>query len=172
MDLEVYTPEHRLELERLIDSPSWQRVIDSGLVEEVKSDGIEPNKVRNFIDTVLNQLLEFNEERVRKIAAEGVYRILALSKHCYVAPTQVTFTPDGEQYRCSSHAIRHILPIGNIKDGGVFDDIKAAISSPVALPQREHCYGCALATLHINQAVESKLKEKAKEIAALAVTTQ
>ncbi len=470
MDLEVYTPEHRLELERLIDSPSWQRVIDSGLVEEVKSDRIEPNKVRNFIDTVLNQLLEFNEERVRKIAAErdmddeqilselakwpeglngrdpiisflglnvtpecnfdpkciycnqpwveptvslqgwkdiiaevtagsngegpyiyitggeplllgeqvwgdnglvryatecgagvnvntnatmitpevalhfiksglsklhisldtpdretqnflfngdrfdrvmegiynvqiardivgvdypiihtncvltnknlehfpqlfafilekhkqtpdksdpffndllihvipvggdenkpirptdlefkrfyneiwdtvsgmwgdyqkrigvpqdkrgdllayfsnpflrvkheggldayaqvsaeGVYGILALSKHCYVAPTQATFTPDGEQYRCGSHAIRHILPIGNIKDGGVFDGIKAAISSPVVLPQRERCYGCALATLHINQAVESKLKEKAKEIAALAATTQ
>ncbi len=470
MDLEVYTPEYRLELERLIDSPSWQRVIDSGLVEEVKSDRIEPNKVRNFIDTVLNQLLGFNEERVRKIAAErdmddeqilselakwpeglngsdpvisflglnvtpecnfdpkciycnqpwveptvdlqgwkdiiaevtagsngegpyiyitggeplllgeqvwgdnglvryatergagvnvntnatmitpevalhfiksglsklhisldtpdretqnflfngdrfdrvmegiynvqiardivgvdypiihtncvltnknlehfpqlfafilekhkqtpdksdpffndllihvipvggdenkpirptdlefkrfyneiwdtvsgmwgdyqkrigvpqdkrgdllayfsnpflrvkheggldayaqvsaeGVYGILALSKHCYVAPTQATFTPDGEQYRCGSHAIRHIFPIGNIKDGGVFDDIKAAISSPVVLPQRERCYGCALATLHINQAVESKLKEKAKEIAALAAATQ
>jgi hypothetical protein len=72
MDLEVYTPEHGLELERLINSPSWQRAINSGLVEEVRSGKIEPNKVRNFTDTVLNQLLKFNEERARKIAAEIV----------------------------------------------------------------------------------------------------
>ena len=49
MDLGSYTVEHRLELEHLANSPSWQRVIDSGLIEEVKSDRIEPNKVRNFI---------------------------------------------------------------------------------------------------------------------------
>ena len=65
MDLGVYTPEHALELEQLIDSPSWQSAIHSGLVDEVKANRIEPNSVRNFIQTVLNQLLEFNEERVK-----------------------------------------------------------------------------------------------------------
>jgi len=99
-----------------------------------------------------------------RASAEGLYGSLALSRHCYVAPTQAAFTPDGEQYRCGSHAIRRILPVGNIKDRGVFDSIKAGISSPIFLPQQEHCYGCALATLYINQAVESKLKEKAQEI--------
>lgn len=99
-----------------------------------------------------------------RISAKGTYGLLALSKHCYVAPTQATFTPDGQQYRCGSHAIRHVFPIGNTKDKGVFDSIKAGISAPVVLPQQEHCYGCALATLYINQAVESKLKEKAKEL--------
>ena len=98
------------------------------------------------------------------ISAKGVYGSLALSKHCYAFPTQAAFTPDGEQYRCGSHAIRHIFPVGNIKDRGVFNNIKAGISSNVVLPQQEHCYGCALATLYINQAVESKLKEKAQEI--------
>ena len=99
-----------------------------------------------------------------KVSAEGVYGSLALSKYCYVAPTQAAFTPDGRQYRCGSHAIRHILPLGDVKDRGVFDSIKAGIASSLDLPQKETCYGCALATLHINQSIESKLKEKAKEI--------
>jgi len=99
-----------------------------------------------------------------KVSAEGVYGSLALSKHCYVAPTQATFTPEGDQYRCGAHAIRHTLPIGNINDHGVFENIKAGIKSMSALPIKEHCYGCALATLYINQAVESKLLEKAKTI--------
>jgi len=81
-----------------------------------------------------------------------------------VAPTQATFTPEGDQYRCGAHAIRHTLPIGNINDHGVFENIKTGIKSMSVLPIKEHCYGCALATLYINQAVESKLKEKAKTI--------
>jgi len=99
-----------------------------------------------------------------KVSAEGIYGSLALSKHCYVAPTQAAFTPEGDQYRCGAHAIRHTLPIGNINKSGVFDSIRAGISSEEKLPQQEHCYGCALATLYINQAVESKLKEKIKAI--------
>jgi len=101
-----------------------------------------------------------------KVSAKGIYGALALSKHCYVAPTQAAFTPDGQQYKCGSHAIRHILPVGKAGDRSVFDNIKAGISSPIALPQEEYCYGCALATLYINQSVESKLREKAKEIIA------
>lgn len=99
-----------------------------------------------------------------RVSEEARYGRLALSKHCYVAPTQAAFTPDGQQYRCGSHAIRHLFPLGNIKDRGLFDNIKAGISARVPLPQQEHCYGCALATLYINQAVESKLNQKAKEI--------
>ena len=70
MDLEVYTPEHRLELEKLLNSPAWKQAIDSGLVEEVKANRIEPSKLRPFIDNVVNQLLEFNEERVKTLVAE------------------------------------------------------------------------------------------------------
>ena len=99
-----------------------------------------------------------------RVSADGLYGNLALSKHCYVAPTQAAFTPDGEQYRCGSHAIRHNLPIGNVNDSGVFDNIKTGISSSSALPQQDQCYGCAMATLYINQSVESKLREKAKKI--------
>lgn len=95
-----------------------------------------------------------------KVSSEGIYGSLALSKYCYVAPTQAAFTPEGDQYRCGAHAIRHTLPIGNIKKRGVFDSIKSAISEQIKLPQQEYCYGCALATLYINQAVESKLKEQ------------
>jgi len=32
------------------------------------------------------------------------------------------------------------------------------------LPTEEQCYGCALATLYINQAVEAKLKEKVESL--------
>ena len=99
-----------------------------------------------------------------KVSADGIYGSLALSKHCYIAPTQATFTPEGDQYRCGAHAIRHTMPIGNINECGVFDSIKAGIQSMSDLPIKEHCYGCALATLYINQAVQSKLKEKAKAI--------
>lgn len=99
-----------------------------------------------------------------KASAEGVYGKLALSKHCYVAPTQAAFTPDGNQYRCGAHAIRHTLPIGNIDQRGVFASIKEAIKMDVKLPDLQHCSGCALATLYINQAVETKLKEKVKSI--------
>jgi hypothetical protein len=93
-------------------------------------------------------------------SAEGRYGRLALSRHCYVAPTQASFTPDGEQYRCGAHAIRHVEPIGQIAGRGVFESIREGIAGLAALPQEALCDGCALATLYINQSVETKLKEK------------
>lgn len=102
-----------------------------------------------------------------KASMEGRYGKLALPQYCYVAPTQATFTPDGYQYRCGSHAIRRILPVGNVRERGVFDSIREGISGLDTLPQEEHCYGCALATLYINQAVESRLKEKLESILGL-----
>jgi len=95
-----------------------------------------------------------------KASTEGHYAKLALTQYCYVTPTQASFTPDGYQYRCGSHAIRRILRIGNMRERGVFDSIREGISGLDELPHEEDCYGCALATLWINQSVESKLEEK------------
>lgn len=104
-------------------------------------------------------------EEYVKASAEGTYGKLALSKHCYVAPTQAAITPDGNQYMCGSHAIRHILPVGNVNDRGVFDSIRYSIPDFLdRVPKEELCYGCALATLYINQSVESKLREKVKDM--------
>jgi sulfatase maturation enzyme AslB (radical SAM superfamily) len=66
-----YTQEHTLELERLLYSPPWQATINSGLIEEVKVERIEPGKIRNFTDTVVNQLLAFNEKRVKESIDQG-----------------------------------------------------------------------------------------------------
>ena len=81
-----------------------------------------------------------------------------------MAPTQGSFTPDGYQYRCGSHAIRRILPIGKAGEGSFFENIRTGIAGLDGLPQEEDCYGCALATLYINQAVEGKLRERLKEM--------
>ncbi len=97
-------------------------------------------------------------------SAEGRYGRLALSRHCYVAPTQAAFTPDGNQYRCGSHAIRRIMPLGNISQRGVFESIRDGLPGLDKLPRPEDCYGCALATLYINQSVEAKLTEKVAEM--------
>jgi len=145
----------------------WNTI--AGMWEEYqKKLDVPPDKIAGLSGYFSNPFLRVNHEggleAYARVSAEGTYGILALSKHCYVAPTQATFSPDGNQYRCGSHAVRRILPIGNANNGGVFDNIKAGISSPVAVPQNEYCYGCALATLYINQSVESKLKEKAQEI--------
>ena len=103
-------------------------------------------------------------EAYGQVSAEGRYGKLALARHCYVAPTQAAFSPDGLQYRCGSHAIRRELPLGRVGERGVYDGIREGIAGLDELPREEHCYGCALATLYINQAVEKKLKE---EVAAL-----
>ncbi|MFC1954848.1 radical SAM/SPASM domain-containing protein [Chloroflexota bacterium] len=95
-----------------------------------------------------------------RVSTESRYGKLALRQYCYVAPTQASFTPDGYQYRCGSHAIRRIAPIGNIRESGIFENIRAGISGLDELPEEENCYGCALASLWINQSVDSKLREK------------
>ncbi|MCC7264053.1 MAG: hypothetical protein IT369_16190, partial [Candidatus Latescibacteria bacterium] len=97
-------------------------------------------------------------------AATGRYGELALSRHCYVAPTQASFSPDGLQFRCGSHAIRRLQPLGNIADADLHTHLRAGIPSLDTLPTQEHCYGCALATLYINQAVEKELQKKVGEL--------
>ena len=103
-------------------------------------------------------------EAYARASAEGRYGRLALARHCYVAPTQASFIPDGAQYRCGSHAIRRLLPIGNLHERGVFASIRQGIAGLAELPEEEACYGCALATLHINQTVEKRLGEKLDEM--------
>jgi MoaA/NifB/PqqE/SkfB family radical SAM enzyme len=99
-----------------------------------------------------------------QVSEAGRYGKLGLSQHCYVAPTQAAFTPDGYQFRCGSHAIRRQFAIGDIAERGVFDAIRASIATLGELPQEESCYGCALATLYINQAVEARLKAEARSM--------
>ena len=97
-------------------------------------------------------------------SAQGRYGSLALPRYCYVAPTQGSFTPDGNQYRCGSHAIRRILPIGKAGEGGFFENVRSGIAGLDGLPQEEECFGCALATLYINQSVEKKLRDRLQEM--------
>jgi len=93
-------------------------------------------------------------------SAEGRYGKPALARRCYVAPTQASFTPDGNQHYCGSHAIRRILAVGNAAERGVLASIRAGIAGLDALPTEEQCYGCALATLYINQSVEAMLNAR------------
>jgi len=90
----------------------------------------------------------------------------AARTHPAPCPTQAAFACDGRQYACGSHAIRRILPLGNIAERGVFESIRAGLAAVEKLPQTEQCYGCALATLYINQSVEAKLKEKLESMLA------
>ena len=93
-------------------------------------------------------------------SAEGVYSKLALLGRCYVAPTQAAIAPDGTRYLCGSHAIHQHSAVGNISERGVYDNIRASIPLLSKLSQEDYCGNCALATLYINQNVESRLKEK------------
>jgi sulfatase maturation enzyme AslB (radical SAM superfamily) len=71
LDLSHYTPGHKEELQLLLRSPRWQATLRSGLVEEVKAERLAPGAIRNFIDTVVNQLLRFNEEKAKAAIAQG-----------------------------------------------------------------------------------------------------
>ncbi|MEW6750433.1 MAG: radical SAM protein [Candidatus Latescibacterota bacterium] len=97
-------------------------------------------------------------------SAAGRYGSLALPDYCYVAPTQGSFTPDGLQFRCGSHAIRRLLPIGRAGEGSFFENTRAGVAALDGLPCEEHCHGCALATLYINQSVARKLRERTGEM--------
>lgn len=71
IDLTHYAPHHQEELEVLLESRKWQKTRNSGLVEEVQGERIEPGKPKPFIDTVVDQLLEINAERVHELVAQG-----------------------------------------------------------------------------------------------------
>lgn len=71
IDLSHYSSQHRAELETLLNSGRWQRVLDSGLVESVRSDRVRPGTPRPFVETVVDQLLDFNQDRVRESILRG-----------------------------------------------------------------------------------------------------
>jgi MoaA/NifB/PqqE/SkfB family radical SAM enzyme len=99
-------------------------------------------------------------------AAKGHYGRLALSKSCYVAPTQAAITPDGLQFRCGAHAVRRTQAIGNVADGSLMGNIRSGIIGLAWLPDPAVCDSCALATVYINQSVERRLAEKLDELLA------
>ena len=152
----------------------WETV--SAMWDEYQSELEVPEEKRGalfgyFSNPFLRVHYEGGLDAYAEASAAGAYGRLALARRCYVAPTQAAFTPDGDQYRCGAHAIGHHLPIGNIARTGVFDAIRSTTPSQAALPQEEYCSGCALATLYINQSVESKLKEKVKALKDPSVDT-
>ena len=71
LELTHYTEAHQRELRQLFDSPEWRVVRRSGLVEKVRAERIEPAKMRDFISTVVDPLLAFNEEEVQRLIDQG-----------------------------------------------------------------------------------------------------
>lgn len=76
-------------------------------------------------------------------AAKGVQSTLALGERCLVAPTQAFFLPDGTRHLCGGHAVTR----------------PRRGPEPFPLPN-EHCHGCPVATLFINQGVEAALRDQ------------
>ena len=140
--------------------PRVGRIWDSYQMEK----GVPENQRRALFGYFSNPFLRVEHEggleAYLQASAAGHYGKLALPRYCYVAPTQGSFTPDGYQFRCGSHAIRRTLPIGRTGEANLFENIRNGIAGLDDLPQEESCHGCALATLYINQAVETKLKER------------
>ncbi|HJP30626.1 MAG: radical SAM protein [Candidatus Latescibacteria bacterium] len=97
-------------------------------------------------------------------AADGHYGRTALSRRCYVAPTQASVTPDGLQYRCGAHAVRRTQSIGSTAGLGIMDNIRAGLDGGHELPRAEVCDSCALATVYINQSAENKLEERVEAL--------
>jgi hypothetical protein len=130
----------------------WGRVSDIWDSYQMKL-GVPKDKTGVLFGYFSNPFLRVEHEggleSYIEASREGRYGKLGLSKQCYVAPTQASFTPDGYQFRCGSHAVRRHLPIGDSAERGVFDSIRASITDLNQLPQEASCYGCALATLHL-----------------------
>lgn len=105
-------------------------------------------------------------EAYTRASAAGHYGALALPRYCYVAPTQASVTPDGLQFRCGSHAVRRLLPTGSAASDDLLDNVRRSVDALPGLPRHAACDGCALATLHINQAVARRLGAKVDEMLA------
>lgn len=82
-------------------------------------------------------------------AEQGIYWATALKKRCYVTPTQAFVLPDGSQHRCGAHAIRRPPPLGDVRDGGIGENIRRNLSKLRQLPNN-FCSNCAGATCVIN----------------------
>jgi MoaA/NifB/PqqE/SkfB family radical SAM enzyme len=95
-------------------------------------------------------------------AGEGRPSDLALSRRCYVAPTQGFLLPNGTQYWCGGHAIARPEPVGSILEHDLVENIRRALPQVAELPA-PHCRNCPGATLAINQTVENRLRQAIQE---------
>lgn len=134
----------------------WDRYqVEAGVAEKDRGPLFGP--FRNPFERV-DQGIDLSTYARR--AAEGHYGAAALSKSCYVAPTQASVTPDGKQYRCGAHAVRRTQSMGDVAAAGIVDNIRSGLPGLANLPRPEVCDSCALATVYINQSVESTLAAK------------
>jgi MoaA/NifB/PqqE/SkfB family radical SAM enzyme len=94
-----------------------------------------------------------------EMAARGVYWQGALTDRCYVAPTQAFVLPDGSLHWCGAHAIRRPRALGDARQSGLRDTIRANLARLSGCPN-EFCSSCAGATCVINQGTERALKDQ------------
>jgi MoaA/NifB/PqqE/SkfB family radical SAM enzyme len=139
--------------------------------EYQESIGVPSNERRSLAEWVpfANPFLRVNHrgglDSYCEQAAKGIYWATALTKRCYVAPTQAFVLPDGSQHWCGAHAIRRPKPLGNVREGGVRANIRRNITRLKELPN-EFCFNCAGATCAINQSVERILCDQIKAMKA------
>ncbi len=156
------------EVERLY-GPAWEQIaaiweayqIELGMPEDKRAPLFGP--FRNPYQRVAQHgdLATYADN-----AARGQYGRLALAKSCHVAPTQAAITPDGLQFRCGAHAVRRTQSIGTVTDGGLLGNIRRGVSGLAWLPDPAVCDSCALATVYINQSVETRLQARLDELLA------
>jgi len=139
--------------------------------EYQESIGIPAGERKSLVEWVpfANPFLRVNHrgglDNYCEQAAKGIYWATALTKQCYVAPTQAFILPDGAQHWCGAHAIRRPKPLGNVREGGVRDNICRNIARLKELPN-EFCFNCAGSTCAINQSVERILRDHIKAMEA------
>ncbi|MBT3344251.1 MAG: radical SAM protein [Gemmatimonadetes bacterium] len=79
LDLSNYHAHHRARLEALLAEPAWQTALASGLVEATRDERVAPGTTRDFIGTVVDQLVAFNGAAVQDQIADGCNDRLALA---------------------------------------------------------------------------------------------
>lgn len=99
-------------------------------------------------------------EEYCRMASQGEYWQGALSRSCWVAPSQAYVLPDGSQHWCGAHAIQRPEPIGNVLEHGLRENIRSSMARLDGLPNVS-CRSCAGATCVINQATWRTLCEHA-----------
>ena len=140
-------------------------------LEYQESIGIPAGERKSLVEWVpfANPFLRVNHEggldSYCEQAAKGIYWASALTKRCYVAPTQAFVLPDGSQHWCGAHAIRRPKPLGNVREDGIRANIRRNIARLKELPN-EFCFNCAGATCAINQSVERILRDQIKAMKA------
>lgn len=89
VDLSLYHSEHRLRLEALLAQPAWQEILAGDLVGETRDRRVSPGTTRDFIPTVVDQLVAFNADAVRARIAAGCTDRLALADELGIWPPRL-----------------------------------------------------------------------------------